>query len=454
MGADNVSEESIETVIPDQHISLHRPGFRKSASDITILSNPSQSSIMVISTTSTNNDGLESARGTEKTLSPPPTVVLPTLKEILDEPVLSINRADSSSICQRSSRSVSETVLSEGSFKSAQSQPNLSVRMQDEPMQCPASSSLWELFDAREEMEPSTFTCPDHSLLLYLDVKVFGKDEAFICCVEVDVVPWSSLQEVPALLVISTTKAYFFKVKESAEKEDPESWLALWDSRSLESLKAIAALLGNQGFCLSWQPERGTMPWHVCLLRDADRCNCFLQCLTGALQQRVSQPPLVSMDVSDGLAQVTTEVIQFYTKENLDDHQDDQEIALFVMGYWNVTSGAVSSVPLESVCIVVTSGSIFISRIHYLKTPKGSTKVGAAQYEPVACQRISNITAVHLCKSSLSARLTFLDEDRGTETLWTVATKTVTSLYSFLNTIRTPWEELFGVEMPLDLVAE
>ncbi|KAH9368872.1 hypothetical protein HPB48_004371 [Haemaphysalis longicornis] len=431
VGADNVSEESIETVIPDQHISLHRPGFRKSASDITILSNPSQSSIMVISTTSTNNEGLENTRGTEKTLSPPPSVVLPTLKEILDEPVLSINRADSLSVCQRSSRSVSETVLSEGSFKSAQSQPNL-----------------------KEEMEPSSFTCPDHSLLLYLDVKIFGRDEAFVCCVEVDVVAWSSLQEVPALLVVSTTKAYFFKVKEGAEKEDPESWLALWDSRSLESLKAIATLLGNQGFCLSWQPERGTTPWHVCLLRDADRCNCFLQCLTGALQQRVSQPPLVSMDVSESLDQVTSEVVEFYTKENPDDHQDDQEIALFVMGFWNEASGVVSSVPLESVCIVVTSGSIFVSKIHYLKTPKGSTKVGAAQYEPVACQRISNITAVHLCKNSRSARLTFLDEDRGTEMLWTVATKTVASLYTFLNTIRAPWEELFGVEMPLALMAE
>lgn len=454
VGADNVSEESIETVIPDQHISLHRPGFRKSASDITILSNPSQSSIMVISTTSTNNEGLENTRGTEKTLSPPPSVVLPTLKEILDEPVLSINRADSLSVCQRSSRSVSETVLSEGSFKSAQSQPNLSVWLQEDPAECAAPSSLWDLFDSREEMEPSSFTCPDHSLLLYLDVKIFGRDEAFVCCVEVDVVAWSSLQEVPALLVVSTTKAYFFKVKEGAEKEDPESWLALWDSRSLESLKAIATLLGNQGFCLSWQPERGTTPWHVCLLRDADRCNCFLQCLTGALQQRVSQPPLVSMDVSESLDQVTSEVVEFYTKENPDDHQDDQEIALFVMGFWNEASGVVSSVPLESVCIVVTSGSIFVSKIHYLKTPKGSTKVGATQYEPVACQRISNITAVHLCKNSRSARLTFLDEDRGTEMLWTVATKTVASLYTFLNTIRAPWEELFGVEMPLALMAE
>lgn len=176
--------------------------------------------------------------------------------------------------------------------------------------------------------------------------------------------------------------------------------------------------------------------------------------LAGALQQRVSQPPLVSMDVSESLDQVTSEVVEFYTKENPDDHQDDQEIALFVMGFWNEASGVVSSVPLESVCIVVTSGSIFVSKIHYLKTPKGSTKVGAAQYEPVACQRISNITAVHLCKNSRSARLTFLDEDRGTEMLWTVATKTVASLYTFLNTIRAPWEELFGVEMPLALMAE
>ncbi|XP_077483533.1 serine/threonine-protein kinase 11-interacting protein isoform X1 [Amblyomma americanum] len=453
--ADNVSEESIETVIPDQHSSLYRPGFRKSASDITILSNPSQSSIMVISTTSANDGNAENARDNDKTLSPPPTVVLPTLKEILEEPVLNISRTDSLSIDHKSKTSTSDTMLSDASFKSADSHPNTSLHLKDTSdsthLECPAS--LWESFDNREEMGPSSFTCPDHSVLLHLDVNIFGKEEAFVCCVEVDLVTWSSLEEVPALLVISSNKAYFFKIKDNKERDDPESWLILWETRLLENLKVISRLLGNQGFCLSWQQEKGTVPWYMCLLRDADTCNCFLQYLTGVLQEKMVEPPSVVTDVSESLAQVVKEVIRPCLEED-PDGSDEQEVALFILGFWSEQSDGASSLQQKPVYIVITKDSTFIGKVSYLKTPKGSAKAGIVRYEPLVCQKISNITAVHLCKNNRIARLTFLDEDTGTEMQWTVATKTVASMRSFLNTLRTPWEELFGVEMPLELVAE
>lgn len=453
---DNVSEESIETVTPDQHSSLYRPGFRKSASDITILSNPSQSSIMVISTTSAHDGSAENVRENEKTLSPPPTVVLPTLKEIVEEPILNISRTDSISIGHRSRASASDTMLSDASFKSAQSQPNMSLQLPDtsDSSRSEYSVSAWDLFDNREETGPACFTCPDHSVLLHLDVNVFGRDETLMCCIEVDLVTWSSLKEVPALLVISSSKAYFFKIRDNKEKEDPESWLVLWESRLLDNLKVISLLLGNQGFCLSWQVEKGTLPWYTCLLRDADTCNCFLQCLTGVLQEKMPEPPTVVMDVSESLAQVMNQVIKRSSEDLPDDCSEQQEVSLFVMGFWSEHSDAASPAALKPVCIVITQDSTYISKAHYMKTPKGSTKACIVQYEPLACQRISNITAAHLYKNAKSVKLTFLDEDTGTEMQWTIATKTVTSLHSFLSTLRTPWEELFGVEMPLDIVAE
>ncbi|XP_075549713.1 serine/threonine-protein kinase 11-interacting protein isoform X1 [Dermacentor variabilis] len=453
---DNVSEESIETVTPDQHSSLHRPGFRKSASDITILSNPSQSSIMVISTTSAHDGGAENARENDKTMSPPPTVVLPTLKEIVEEPILNISRTDSISIGHRSRASASDTMLSDASFKSAQSQPNMSLQLPgtSESSRLEYSVSAWDLFDNREELGPACFTCPDHSVLLHLDVNVFARDETLMCCVEVDLVTWSSLKEVPALLVISSSKAYFFKIRNHKEEEDPGSWLVLSESRLLENLKVISLLLGNQGFCLSWQVEKGMLPWYTCLLRDADTCNCFLQCLTGVLQERMAEPPTVVMDVSESLAQVMNQVIKHSSEDLPDDCGEQQEVSLFVMGFWSEHSDAASPAAMKSVCIVVTEDSTYISKSHYMKTPKGSTKACIIQYEPLACQRISNVTAAHLYKNAKSVKLTFLDEDTGTEMQWTIATKTVASLHSFLSTLRTPWEELFGVEMPLDIVAE
>lgn len=453
---DNVSEESIETVTPDQHSSLYRPGFRKSASDITILSNPSQSSIMVLSTTSAHDGGAENARENEKTLSPPPTVVLPTLREIVEEPVLNISRTDSISIGHQSRASASDTMLSDASFKSAQSQPNVSLQLPDtsDSSRSECSLSAWDMFDNREDTGPTSFTIPDHSVLLHLDVNIFGRDETFVCCVEVDLVTWSSLEEVPALLVISSSKAYFFKIRNNKEKEDPESWLALRESRSLENLKVISLLLGNQGFCLRWQVEKGTLPWYTCLVRDADTCNCFLQCLTGVLQERMAEPPSVVMDVSESLAQVAKEVMKCCSENFSDESGEQQEVSLFVMGFWSEHADIASQAALKPVCIVITQDSIYICKANFMKTPKGSTKACIMRYESLACQRISNITAVHLYKNAKSAKFTFLDEDTGTEMQWTIATRTVASLHSILSTLRTPWEELFGVEMPLDIVAE
>ncbi|KAL1487370.1 hypothetical protein MTO96_030983 [Rhipicephalus appendiculatus] len=401
---DNVSEESIETVTPDQHSSLHRPGFRKSASDITILSNPSQSSIMVISTTSAHDGGTENARENEKTLSPPPTVVLPTLREIVEEPVLNISRTDSISIGHRSKASASDTMLSDASFKSAQSQPNVSLQLPDtsDSSRSECSVSAWDMFDNREDTGPTSFTSPDHSVLLHLDFNIFGRDETFVCCVEVDLVTWSSLEEVPALVVISSSKAYFFKIR-NKEKEDPESWL----------------------------------------------------CLTGVLQERLPEPPSVVMDVSESLAQVVKEVIKCCSEKFSDDSgEQQQEVSLFVMGFWSEHADVAPPFALKPVCIIITQDSTYICKAHFMKTPKGSTKACTMQYEPLACQRISNITAVHLYKNAKRTKLTFLDEDTGTEMQWTIATKTVASLHSILSTLRTPWEELFGVEMPLDIVAE
>ncbi|XP_029846504.2 serine/threonine-protein kinase 11-interacting protein isoform X3 [Ixodes scapularis] len=448
---DNISEESIETVMPEQQGGLFRPGFRKSASDITVLSNPSQSSIMVISTSSANYTAMDVPQEGEKTLSPPPTVVLPTLKEIVEEPTVGISRTKSMNIGQRNGAAdTSDTFLSEASFKSAMSHASVSRGSEARSNSPREMASLWELFEEREQISPESFSCIDHRVRLFLEVSVFTQEETFVCFLEVDLVTSSILEETAVLFVVSNKKAYFFK-KTSNNREDPKAWLQLLESRPLDGLKLISLLLGNQGFRLSWLAEKAGVPWHTCLVRDADRCNCFLEYFTGVLQQRVPNPPLVEMDVSESLAQLEREVVSRPEGRRSPPGAGEDEVVLYVLGFWD--RDAAGSVHPESVALVVTRCDIHVSRVHYLKSPKGAIKCGMVRYEPLIDQKISNLTAVHLHEDARRARLTFLDEDRGTESAWTVATETKASLHSLLNSLRTPWEELFGIEMPLALLA-
>lgn len=444
---DNVSEESIETVTPEQQGGLFRPGFRKSSSEITVLSNPSQSSIMVISSSSGNNVATDIPHEGEKTLSPPSTVVLPTLKEIVEEPMVGITRTESLSICQKTrAANSSDTFLSEASFKSALSR--VSHGSEAASSSSHEMASLWELFDDREEILPESFSCIDHRVRLFLEVSVFAQEEIFLCFLEVDLVTSSIPEETAVLFVVSNKKCYFFK-KMGNDREDPKSWLQLLESRPLDGLKLISLLLGSQGFRLSWLAEKAGVPWHTCLVRDADRCNCFLEHFTGSLQRRMPSPPLVEMDVSESLAQLVREVIGHPEGQHSPLDFGEDEVVLYVLGFWDRDTDTAASAHPKSVALVVTRSDIHISRVHYLKTPKGSVKYGLVRYEPLIHQKISNLTAVHLHKDAKTAKLTFLDEDKGTETAWTATMETKASLHSLLNSLRTPWEELFGIEMPL-----
>ncbi|CAN8014702.1 unnamed protein product [Ixodes persulcatus] len=396
---------------------------------------------------------MSSSVRTNTDLESPPTVVLPTLKEIVEEPTVGISRTKSVNIGQRSGAAdTSDTFLSEASFKSAQSHASVSRGSEARSNSPREMASLWELFEDREQISPESFCCIDHRVRLFLEVSVFTQEETFVCFLEVDLVTSSILDETAALFVVSNKKAYFFK-KKSNDREDPKAWLQLLESRPLDGLKLISLLLGNQGFRLSWLAEKAGVPWHTCLVRDADRCNCFLEYFTGILQQRVPNPPLVEMDVSESLAQLEREVVSRPEGRRSPLGTGEDEVVLYVLGFWDRDADTAGSVHPESVALVVTRCDIHVSRVHYLKSPKGAVKCGLVRYQPLIDQKISNLTAVHLHEDARRARLTFLDEDRGTESAWTVATETKASLHSLLNSLRTPWEELFGIEMPLALLA-
>uniref|UniRef100_A0A2R5LL16 Serine/threonine-protein kinase 11-interacting protein n=1 Tax=Ornithodoros turicata TaxID=34597 RepID=A0A2R5LL16_9ACAR len=448
-GGDSGSEDSIEAVNTDSAHQLYRPGFRKSQSDITILSNPSQSSITVLSSTSAA--ALNLAKDGERTVSPPPNVVLPTVTEILNEPT-GYTKGVCSGIEKAGSQCYAEPVLSDSSFESARSQVTLGRKSGAGSAGSAAhlkSISPWDILHEFDTVTSETFTLLDHRIKLYLELSMFAKDEDFFCALKMSLVPSTTLEEVPALFVMSTKRAYFFKIA-GEESDSPESWLQVLENRPLTCLKSISSMLGNQGFRLSWHADRGNVPWQLCLLRDADHCNCFLQVFTGRLEDVVKTMPKMETTVNESLAQLAKEVLPFGdTLSSACDIGREGEVVLYIMVFWCPDKGPKNTPVMEPVSLVVTKSDICLARENYIKDVKVHSRF-RTQYKFLSAQRISNLTAMHLHEDLVTVTLTFLDEDAdGVETKWIVRTATKASLHTFLNTLRVPWEELFGIEMPL-----
>lgn len=95
--------------------------------------------------------------------------------------VVSFTGTENMSICQESKVTASsDTLLSDTSFKSAQS--HASVSQSSSPHK---KNSLWELFEDREEIVPESFSCIDHRVRLFLEVSIFKQEEMFVCFLEV-----------------------------------------------------------------------------------------------------------------------------------------------------------------------------------------------------------------------------------------------------------------------------
>ncbi|XP_076332836.1 uncharacterized protein LOC143237455 isoform X2 [Tachypleus tridentatus] len=503
----------------------HREGFKRSCSDITILSNPSQSSIAVISSSSSEQapQGLEAISEKSSVCSPlasPHHINDFSKSNTLDYPrnryrSLTAESGSSGSItssvcttvqtgkpaetdlviikpenagseiynassseksqCINSSDSVS-SVSSEVSavpevhvdnMGTKQSQDNIEIKdtntfqvqssrvieVNDQSIiSLRQNNNIWSMLSEGAGVSYNDFVQIDHRLKLYLEVYVLGREEEVAGMLKTELVLPSSVEEVSGLLVLSETQLYIL-LRNGIEDSDPGSSLQVVDIKPLKKLSKVIILCGNQGFWLIWNGDGFSI---LCLLKDADYCNCFISFLSDLIKKDIlpsSDSMVIETSAEQSLLQLTEQVL-LWKPEGSEFHQTDcdTEVLLYLMGYWAEVAKCDTierfMSTLQPVVLVVTYTDIYVARIHFQKSPMSQP---VTHYEPLNRQKISNLIEVILQDNLKCVKLSFLDEDSCQEFCWIIGTQTKTSLETFLNVIKGPWETLFEVELQLTL---
>ncbi|XP_013777015.1 serine/threonine-protein kinase 11-interacting protein-like [Limulus polyphemus] len=507
----------------------HREDFKRSSSDITILSNPSQSSIAVISSSSSEQavQGLEVISEKSSVCSPVasphhisdfskldtsnyPGVTRNRYRSLTAESVSSGSMTSSvcttiqtgkpsdtdlaiitpenagskksynaslleASQCTNSSDNTSSvsseiSAIPEVPFDSVgtkQNQDNIEVK---DTNKCEAQSSrviegndesrislshninIWSMLSEGTRVSHNDFVQIDHRLKLYLEVYVLGREEEVTGMLKAGLVLHSSLEEVSGLLVLSETQLYIL-LRNGSEDSDPDSSLQVVDIKPLKKLSKITILCGSQGFWLTWG---GDGFWILCLLKDADYCNCFISFLSDLIKKDTllsNDSIVIETSAEQSLIQLTEQVL-LWKPEGSEFHQTDcdTEVLLYLMGYWAEVAKLEKMERCMStsqpVVLVVTQTDICVARICFRKSHMSQP---VTYYEPLNRQKISNLIEVVIRDNLLCVKLSFLDEDSGQEFYWIIGTQTKTSLGTFLNVIKGPWEALFEVELQLTL---
>ncbi|KAG8186169.1 hypothetical protein JTE90_011993 [Oedothorax gibbosus] len=453
--------------------------LRRNSSDITILSNPSQSSIAVIPDPDMNlNTILE--RNSQTSISPPisqdstyykahissvPEGYIDTIRQ--DDHNVSHhkeqipgNRKDAdfysfteSSLNTSASHFATTEVTSSESehFRSPAKTQGSQRSISESPIddeELDESSHLLNLLGEKKVLSYSTFNEIDHRLKLHLEINIFGKDEQLEACLMTSIVPLSSGDEFSGLFAISSRKVYIIKFLPSFHKslhqnEPFDKAIQIVHASLLQNISQIDVFLGSQGLTIAL----GASNVYSLIIRDADTCNVFSSLLSDFIQERKSIcGPTEFLSSADITLQMIRETV--FSKVQVD---EVPEVLLHLFAFYS-RSPTQEDIP---VCLIVTSDNLFVSRILYKKCDAASDlkNLCAYQYSLLDDQLLSDVMSLKLKNNLKSVEVNFLNESSPDDSVvWNLRMESKSSMFSFVSALKSPWEGMFGV--PLSLSCE
>ncbi|GIX96402.1 hypothetical protein CDAR_392611 [Caerostris darwini] len=436
--------------------------LRRNSSDVTIISNPSQSSIAVIPDPELNLNTI-TEKDSQFSLSPPISQDSIYYKahntsgseEHLDIQNTALHRPHSVNGTNGDSLVLAKDVASSGSeqymspsksiesLKSKSSSPSESKELDE-------VSQMLNILGEKITINHDAFSEIDHRLKLHLIINVFEDDEQLEACLQTAIVPLSTGDEFNGLFAISKKKLYLIKFLplyqlHLSQSESIEKGIQVVHSCSIDQLKQVKVIFGNQGLTFLCGPNSYIF---TLVIRDPDICNSFSSLLCDFLQEH---------QVSKKTEFLSNETVQVLKDAMFAGYDDMPEILLHQFGFWwmNRAGEENSSIP---VCVVVTPEDIFIARILYKKQDSFSDlrKLNVYHYSSVDYQKMSDLVSMKLKKDLRSVEVSFLNETSSQQEcdsiFWTIKMETKSALFSFISALKNPWEEIFGI--PLSLTCE
>ncbi|XP_054712568.1 serine/threonine-protein kinase 11-interacting protein-like isoform X2 [Uloborus diversus] len=453
------------------------PSMSRNSSDVTLISNQSQNSFAVIPEP-TNEQYLNTIveRDSQASLSPPVSSIIYTENNKLQESHTesrsesgSLNRIEQNGISSDDKDFISftestekltnnlqksEENISSGSdvylspYKSLQSEPTKTEI--SEPMELDESLQLLHILGEKKTITYDMFKELDHRLKLYLEFSVLCKDEQFEACLQSSIVPLTTGEEFDGLFMLSSKSAYIIrflaKYSSNLEQNEPlDKCVQIVQSSPLSHLRHIQVLLGNQGLIIAFVPESSA---YTIIVRDADVCNSFRTFLADALLE-------YSCEI-EGFQILTpsNKELELLNKSVISTVEpQSSEVLLYLFAFKQEQRKDIRL----PVCIVVTHESIFLTKIIYKKQDfNGSLNdLSVYEYTDVNSQNISDLISLKVHQDFQTLEISFLDESSTTEKDtyrgWILKMQTKSSLFSLVSVLKGPWEEIFGISLPLNL---
>ncbi|XP_046828648.1 uncharacterized protein LOC124428534 isoform X1 [Vespa crabro] len=430
--------------------------IKKYESDIEILSNPSQSSIEVLDEASKSNLTPNRKKSSEeKSVSIAPSLL--TITDAIGPIMVGLTESSSSgsltdSICTAyENRNVKKCNNNKiNAEKELVPVTNISTMLGELLQSIKIGSNKSLLIKTEEESSSlnsnvqysyTDFTSVDHRVKLHIILNVFEyESEELALLLRADILMHSLKEVFPGCLVLSTSKVYILKI-DGPEGEDPQRWLHKEYSWAIDKLKSISPLPFKQGILIELEQPTKINEEYVgisllCILQDFQRTSNFLFYIT--------DPPLpASCKIEFSVPEhCSTLMHSLLSRIKKDENGGDtvRILALYssaVLKYHNITTMSQYS------GLLVTASTLVILEDN-MQWLLPNTKVVPVVLKE---QTMSNLMGIEHYDTILI--LNFLNEIAGSEETWTLEFNSTGAVEAVINSIQSPWEELFSVPLQI-----
>ncbi|KAI4488204.1 hypothetical protein M0804_005052 [Polistes exclamans] len=428
--------------------------IKKYESDIEILSNPSQSSIEVLDEASKANLTPNRKKSSEeRSASVAPSLL--TVTDAIGPVMVGLTESSSSgsltdSICTAyENRNVKKCNNNEmNSGKESVPVANISTMLGELLQSIKIGSNKSLLIKNEEEINSlnssvqysyTDFSSVDHRVKLHIILNVFEHEsEELALLLRADILMHNLKEVFPGCLVLSTSKVYILKI-DGPEGEDPQRWLRKECSWTIDKLRSIAALPFKQGVLVELQQSITMNEEYVsigllCILQDFQRTSNFLFYIT--------DPPLpASCEVEFSVPEHCSTLMHSLLSDIKKDENSDDTVRILALFSSAVLKCHNNTMMTKYSGLLITASTLVILEDN-MQWLLPNTKVVPVILKE---QTMSNLMGIERCDTMLV--LNFLNEIAGLEETWSLEFISVGAVEAVINSIQSPWEELFSVPL-------
>ncbi|XP_071788592.1 serine/threonine-protein kinase 11-interacting protein-like isoform X2 [Asterias amurensis] len=301
------------------------------------------------------------------------------------------------------------------------------------------------------DVRDGDFSNVDHRLKLYFSMSLFGSKEELACMTKCRIFQFSKSMNFAGLVVISTHNIYMMRITKE-ESEKPSNWLTKRTQHSIRDLLHVHIGPGSQSFQLDFNNE-GVL--YTIVLRDSEMCETFVKYLVDAVKRGPMSKKCRFKDIvrdhPNTLMNMMSQIMG--ASMNGTSLERDTELSLYLLAYCKtineVTKGM--AIHLAPISILVTSNDLYLAEENHfwpLRQTKTKGLAKMTQFSLKEHQKITDVIEVELYEdSSTDLTIGFLKEDDVEQSHWHLQTENASSLIQLLNSIKRPWQEMFGVEL-------